>query len=70
MDLTCAGTVKELGASWGLDLLVGSDARDVVSRSMNHFSEKKADMLEQTQRFEHVGLLVNWLPGKSERPFI
>jgi hypothetical protein len=32
--------------------------------------KKKADMLEQTQRFEHVGLLVNWLPGKSERPFI
>ena len=27
-------------------------------------SEKKADVLEQSELFEHVGLLVNWLPGR------
>jgi len=24
---------------------------------------KKADVIEQLELFEHVGLLVNWLPG-------
>jgi hypothetical protein len=27
-------------------------------------SEKKADVLEQPELFDHVGLLVNWLPGR------
>jgi len=33
-------------------------------------SQKKADVIEQLELFEHVGLLVNWLPGMAGTPFI
>jgi hypothetical protein len=33
-------------------------------------SEKKADVIEQPELFDHVGLLVNRPPGTAELPFI
>ncbi len=32
--------------------------------------QKKADVIEQPELFDHVGLLVNWLPGPPGAPFI
>jgi hypothetical protein len=31
---------------------------------------KKADVVEHPEAFDHVGLLVNGLPGSAELPFI
>jgi hypothetical protein len=33
-------------------------------------NKKKADMAEHPKAFNHVGLLVNGLPGTAELPFI
>jgi len=32
--------------------------------------DKKTDVVEHPQVFDHVGLLVNWPPGTAELPFI
>jgi len=33
-------------------------------------AQKKTDIPEHPEVFEHVGLLVNWPPGIAELPFI
>jgi len=43
--------------------------RPIHSRSKSH-SQKKADVLEHPQAFDHVGLLVNEPPGTAELLFI
>ena len=52
------------------------DQNDQLPRIHDLFSlgakpeQKKTDVSEHPEAFEHVGLLVNWPPGTAELPFI
>jgi hypothetical protein len=39
-------------------------------RSLVAASEKKADVVEYPEGFDHVGLLVNEPPGRARLPFV
>jgi hypothetical protein len=41
----------------------------VVATVFPTASEKKADVVECPEAFDHVGLLVNWSPGTAGLPF-
>jgi hypothetical protein len=42
----------------------------VVAIISRHRSEKKADVVEHPEVFDHIGLLVDEPPGTAELPFI
>jgi hypothetical protein len=41
-----------------------------VHKSFVAESNKKADMVERPQAFDHIGLLVDWSAGTARLPFI